>query len=53
MSKKSSSIPEEFPATLGLGTLDPASVSITRGKTTANYLRGDQVVYQVTLSKSQ
>ena len=53
MSDKSSSTLEEFPATLGLGTLDPASVSVKRGKTTANYLLGGQAVYQITLGKSR
>ena len=53
MSQKSSSILPELPATLGLGTLDPASVAVKGGKTTAHYLLGGQVVYQVTLSKSQ
>ena len=50
MSEKSPSKLEELPATLGLGTLDPASVSVNRGKTTADYLLGSQVVYQVTLT---
>jgi hypothetical protein len=53
MSKKSSSIPQEFPATLGLGTLDPTSISVKAGNTTARYLLGSEVVYHVTLSQSQ
>ena len=53
MSKRSSSVPQELPTALGLGTLDPASVSVKAGNTTANYLLGSEVVYQVTLSQSR
>jgi len=51
MSKPSSD--QELPAYLGLGTLDPASVSTKAGKTKADYRLDGDLIYQVTLGQSQ
>ena len=44
---------QELPAHLGLGTLDPASVSTQAGKTKATYRLDGDLIYQVTLGKGQ
>jgi len=51
MPKATPTTREDLPQHLGLGTLDPGSVSTTTGKTTANYVLGDEIVYQITMGK--
>ena len=51
MPKATSATQVDLPQYLGLGTLDPASVSTKAGKTTANYVLGDEIVYQITIGK--
>lgn len=51
MHKASSKAQQDLPQYLGFGTLDSASVSTKAGKTTANYMLGNEVVYQVTIGK--
>jgi len=49
--RKALSKTQDLPQYLGFGTLDSASVSTKAEKTTANYMLGNEVVYQVTIGK--
>ena len=52
MPEKSTHVRQELPKYLGFGTLDRKSVVTQSGKTTANYISGKEVVYQVTVGKN-